>query len=205
MPGVFINYRTGDGDATASHVDDKLRRFFGDDNVFRDRRSMTSGTDFPPELRRRLENSTVLLVLIGGRWLDIETPDGRRRIDVDGDYVLEEIRCALSWRKVVIPVLLDNARLPAVGDLPPDISDLSSRQQIVLRTPYMHRDLDWLVEEVARHIPPAPETTQEKTGGGPPDDRGGGNYGGTFTRSAVGPKASYVENPAPRRKKNRDD
>jgi hypothetical protein len=69
LSGVFINYRSDDDDFAAPLVDQRLRREFGDENVFRDGRSLHAGTYFPERLWQRLRSSTVLLVLIGSRWL----------------------------------------------------------------------------------------------------------------------------------------
>ena len=153
MSGIFINFRTGDGHYAAGLIDERLRAEFGDDNVFRDARSMRPGTDFPPELRRRLEESTVLLAVIGPDWLTIADDAGTRRLDVSSDYVRSELAIALRLRIPVIPVLLDGVSLPAAAELPDDIASLNTRQYLRLRVRDLPQDLDRLVAELAVFVP----------------------------------------------------
>ncbi|GFE27167.1 MULTISPECIES: toll/interleukin-1 receptor domain-containing protein [Streptomyces] len=153
MAGVFINYRTGDGAVAAVLLDEKLKDVFGPENVFRDRRTTAPGAHFPPELWRHLESCGVLLVLIGPNWLSLCDTDGRRRIDVPGDYVHDEIHRALMWRKTVIPVLIDSAVLPTKEQLPADIAELTERQFMQLRVPYAHLDLPVITEALRSHVP----------------------------------------------------
>ncbi|REK87116.1 toll/interleukin-1 receptor domain-containing protein [Streptomyces inhibens] len=160
MAGVFINYRTGDGAEAAVLLDEELKDIFGPENVFRDRRTMQPGVHFPPDLRRHLESCGVLLVLIGPNWLSLRDAAGRRRIDVPGDYVHEEIRCALEWRRTVIPVLIDAAVLPSKDELPSDIAELAERQTMQLRVPYAHVDLPHITEVLRGHVPVAGAAAQ---------------------------------------------
>ncbi|MGY4973922.1 toll/interleukin-1 receptor domain-containing protein [Streptomyces sp. NEAU-S7GS2] len=153
MAGVFINYRTGDGAVAAVLLDEKLKDVFGPENVFRDRRTTAPGAHFPPELWRHLESCGVLIVLIGPNWLSLCDTDGRRRIDVPGDYVHDEIHRALMWRKTVIPVLIDSAVLPTKEQLPADIAELTERQFMQLRVPYAHLDLPVITEALRSHVP----------------------------------------------------
>ncbi|WP_164764536.1 toll/interleukin-1 receptor domain-containing protein [Streptomyces lydicus] len=153
MAGVFINYRTGDGAVAAVLLDEKLKDVFGPENVFRDRRTTAPGAHFPPELWGHLESCGALLVLIGPNWLSLCDTDGRRRIDVPGDYVHDEIHRALMWRKTVIPVLIDSAELPPKDQLPTGIAELTERQFMQLRVPYAHLDLPVITEALRSHVP----------------------------------------------------
>src|SRR5262250_979053 len=96
MGGVFINYRGADSDTAAMLVDRELTERFGSDQVFLDCRSILAGTDFAPELLRRLRTCSVLLVVIGPHWLTLTDATGRRRIDSPGDWIRCEIAEALA-------------------------------------------------------------------------------------------------------------
>ncbi|MGW4499903.1 toll/interleukin-1 receptor domain-containing protein [Micromonospora sp. NPDC004336] len=153
MAGAFINYRTGDGHDKAALLNERLCAIFGKERVFLDSTSLPPGRPFPPELERRLSESTVLLVLIGGKWLDARDANGLRRIDDPDDYVRHEIRESIKRQKVVLPVLLDGAPLPSPVDLPGDIVDLPSFQYRHLRTREEAKDLDEIVAVLRRDIP----------------------------------------------------
>jgi hypothetical protein len=122
--GVFINYRGDDSYASAALIDRELSNRFGSANVFFDSRSIPAGSDFAEELLARLRASSVLLVVIGPRWLTITDEAGRRRIDDPKDWIRREIVGALAQEIRVIPVLADQAKLPAEADLPVDIVQL---------------------------------------------------------------------------------
>ncbi|MEQ4302618.1 toll/interleukin-1 receptor domain-containing protein [Plantactinospora sp. B6F1] len=155
MTGIFINYRTGDETFAAPVIDERLRREFGDDRVFRDSRSLEPGLDFPPEIWYHLKRSVVLLALIGPRWLQLTDDSGNRRIDDPKDYVRREIRRALKRDIRVIPVLLDGGRMPTEEELPADIRRLARRQFLPLHTRNLLVDLQRLVDELARIVPRA--------------------------------------------------
>ncbi|MDH6700921.1 toll/interleukin-1 receptor domain-containing protein [Streptomyces griseoviridis] len=175
MTGTFINYRTGDGGRAAEVIDERLVPVFGEDRVFRDRRSMRPGTDFPDYLRRELEQCTVLLALIGPHWLTVrDEATGARRIDVPGDYVHDEIEEALRLNKIVIPVLLDT-RLPTADRLPRSIAGLTERQALTLREGYAHHDLDILTTELREYVPEARRKQDTDRG-----SRHTGNSGSVF-------------------------
>lgn len=182
MAGVFINYRTNDGTEAAVLLDEQLKKVFGPENVFRDRRTTQPGVHFPPVLWGHLESCGVLLVLIGPNWLSLCDTDGRRRIDVPGDYVHDEIQRALTWRKTVIPVLIDSAQLPTKKQLPADIAELTERQFMQLRVPYAHLDLPVITEALRSHVPvrrPDPQPAPPASGAAQPGSHS------TYTGCAV--------------------
>lgn len=155
MSKIFINYRTGDGHDAAALLDRELCDVFGADRVFRDRRSMAPGTRYPQEMRRHLAESTVLLALIGPKWLDLreDGPDGRRLIDVPGDWVHEELRSSLGVR-TVIPVLLGGLfAVPDRKNLPKHLRDLTLTQPHTLRPHHAHLDVKPLVDRLREFVP----------------------------------------------------
>ncbi|MGC0339011.1 toll/interleukin-1 receptor domain-containing protein [Streptomyces sp. SLBN-8D4] len=208
MAKIFINYRTGDGGRAPELVDERLVDVFGEENVFRDRRSMRPGTDFPDHLRRELESCIVFLSLIGPHWLDIHDEEtGMRRLDVPKDYVHDEIATALALNKVVIPVLLDSA-LPKAKKLPPALVGLADRQVQPLREGYAHHDLSTLIDVVQEYVPAkkaakkAARTPEKKAGKKRDKERGterkretdGAFANAKITRSAVSVGSTAVYN-----------
>jgi hypothetical protein len=101
MPEVFLNYRTGDGEAAAALADSLLSSRFGADKIFFAHRSLEPGTRFPSALIGEVLRSRVVLAFIGPNW-----PHDRRLHD-EGDLVRREIMAAHSAEIPVIPVHLD--------------------------------------------------------------------------------------------------
>ncbi|MER7926201.1 toll/interleukin-1 receptor domain-containing protein [Streptomyces sp. NPDC096057] len=193
MAKIFINYRTGDEKWGPELVDGQLVDVFGEGNVFRDRRAMRPGTDFPDRIRQEVESCVVFLSLIGPGWLDIRDADsGLRRIDMPKDYVHDEIATALALNKVVIPVLLD-ASLPAARQLPPALVGLSNRQFQPLREGYTHHDMRVLINEIREYVPAKKPEPQHGT-----ETASAVASHAHVVRSAVGINPVYNENAAPR-------
>src|SRR5215470_1760117 len=148
LSGVFINYRGEDSDTAAALIDRELTAQFGSDQVFLDSRSIPVGADFAEELLGRLRTCSVLLVVIGRRWLTLTDAAGARRIDDPQDWIRREIVEALANGLRVIPVLTDDVRLPSERALPDDIAGLSRRQYVPLRRRYASTDLAFLVKRI---------------------------------------------------------
>jgi TIR domain len=151
--GIFISYRGDDSDTAAALIDRELTARFGSDLVFLDSRSIPVGVDFIDELLAQLRACSVLLVVIGPRWLNLVNEVGERRIDNPADWVRREIAEALAHRLRVIPVLLDGMTLPVAEELPQDIAGLSRRQYVVLRRRHTNVDLADLVERIIQVEP----------------------------------------------------
>ena len=75
----------------------------------------------------------MLLAVIGDRWLDLQTADGRQRIDDPEDWVRIEIEAALKRGIPVIPVLIGNTSMPAAAQLPNELKPLSRRNAAEVR------------------------------------------------------------------------
>jgi len=150
---VFINYRGEDSDTAAALIDRELAARLGSDRVFLDCRSIPAGADFAEELLGRLRACSVLVVVIGPRWLSLTDAAGRRRIDDPQDWIRREITEALSHGLRVIPVLTGDAALPAEADLPADIAGLSHRQYLPLRHRQTPLDLAFLAERITETDP----------------------------------------------------
>jgi hypothetical protein len=108
---VFVNYRTLDARYGAAACYELLAEAFGGERVFRDCVSMLPGEVCPAAIRLGLEQSRVLLVLIGPDWLaaDPSATDCGRLVDRESDWVRREIRRALARGTAIVPVLLDGA------------------------------------------------------------------------------------------------
>jgi serine protease Do len=150
--GVFVNYRTGDGDWAARLIEQELAARFGSDWVFYASRSIRPGDDFTQEIEKRLAESAVLLAVIGRQWLSAADDAGNRRLDSSGDWVRREIRTAAAHQVRVIPVLLDGVARPEERDLPDDISVVARSQYLRLHHREAH-GVQALVDEITRLLP----------------------------------------------------
>jgi TIR domain len=93
---IFISYRREDAAGDAGRLADHVQRRFGAARVFLDIETIEPGTDFVKVLRESLQETAVLLVVIGPRWTSLCAADGSRRLDDPADFVRMEVEAALG-------------------------------------------------------------------------------------------------------------
>ena len=84
------------------------------------------GADFRERILSAWQGAHALVAIIGPGWLG-EQGDGPARIDDKLDPVRVEIETALRESILIIPALIDGAKMPAAQRLPRSISELSYR------------------------------------------------------------------------------
>ena len=118
MPGtrskIFLSYRASDTGASAAllgkSLDDRLKKgvtFFAP-------RKITAGQPFPDRLKEELQQTRVIVALIGETWLKARNKWGQRLLDLPDDWVRYEIAYGLKHDEVtVIPLLMNGTTLPS--------------------------------------------------------------------------------------------
>jgi hypothetical protein len=122
LPGrIFISYRRQETGWPAGRLYDVLVEHFSAEQVFKDVDNIEPGDDFVERITAAVASCDVLLALIGPQWLTVTNKKGQRRLDDPGDYVRVEIETALTRKIRVIPILVDEARMPGADELPPTL------------------------------------------------------------------------------------
>jgi hypothetical protein len=145
---VFISYRREDTAPAAGRVYDRLCRLLPPGNVFFDVSAIAGGENFEDKIVSEIKQSDVVLVLIGKRWLEPSQPESRARIWADDDYVRAELRVALQGSALLMPILVDGARMPGPQSLPADVKAITARNALPLR----HESFDDDTENIVRAI-----------------------------------------------------
>jgi hypothetical protein len=117
MPRLSISYRRSDSEAITGRIFDRLIRHYGRKSVFRDVDNVPVGVDFRSHIQDVLQQSDVLLAVVGPNWRG-STPEGGARIDEDSDQVRIEVETALKKGIPVIPVLVGRGEIPSPAQLP---------------------------------------------------------------------------------------
>ena len=142
---IFISYRRSEDAAFAGRLFDRLERTFRREALFMDVDSIAPGQDFVSILKARVAECDVLLALIGRGWLTATDEAGRRRLNNAEDFVRIEIEAALTQRKRVIPVLIDDVPMPRAEELPEELKPLVRCQAIRLSHDRFRADCDRLI------------------------------------------------------------
>ena len=93
---IFISYRRDDAAYVTGHINDLLRKEFGDEAVFTDVDNIALGVDFRAVLDQTVSECQVLLAVIGAEWLTVSDQEGRARLENPADFVRIEIESALK-------------------------------------------------------------------------------------------------------------
>jgi TIR domain/NACHT domain len=171
-PGrIFISYRREDTAYPAGWLFDRLADRYGAGQVFKDVDSIELGDNFVAVITGAVGSCDVLLALIGPQWLTIADDQGRRRLDSPDDFVRLEIEAALTRRVLVIPILVDGAKMPPAEELPDRLAELVRRQALELSparfasdTSRLLRVLDKTLGEVQSQRQPEEKARGEAAG-----------------------------------------
>lgn len=147
--GVFINYRGADSHSYGALLYAELSHRFGPDLVFLDNQSIPAGSDFVVDLLNGVRGAWIVLAVIGPDWLTATDEHGRRCLDDPADWIRRELAEAFGLGTTVIPVLIDDAVMPAEAALPPDIAQLGRRQFRRLRRRESVSDIALLASDLA--------------------------------------------------------
>ena len=150
--GIFISYRRADAGPYARLLQVQLGERFPDTPVFMDLDSIEAGIDFAESIKAGLDACSVLVALIGPRWLTLADDDGHRRLENPNDYVRFEIRTALKRGVRVIPVLVDGAKPVRRGELPPDLRKLARLNSLEMSYDRYQYDADKLISIVGKEL-----------------------------------------------------
>jgi len=161
MTRIFINYRRQDSEGYVGRLFDHLTRHFDSQDVFMDVDSIPPGADFLTVLENAVAACDVFIAVIGPQWVAITDEMGVRRLDHWNDFVRVEIASALKQNKMVIPVLVGQARMPAPSVLPEEIVPLSRRNAIELSHHRFAYDTDKLITAIKAYAPPNPLNKQK--------------------------------------------
>jgi len=129
---IFISYRRADSPGYVRALLSEMRNTFGGKQVFLDMEDIAAGSDFPIIINEAIRNCELLLALIGPNWAELRDENGQRRIENLTDFVRLEINAALERKIPIIPVLLENAKMPKADELPNELKQLSTLEGITL-------------------------------------------------------------------------
>jgi formylglycine-generating enzyme required for sulfatase activity len=150
MPKIFISYRRDDNKAFVERVHDRLVVAFGEANVFQDvDDGIIAGTKWKDVLKTELDESDVLLIVIGENWERIIN----ERAHLPNDWVRYEVEQGLIRGDsiILIPMLIENTPFPS--KLPESIHALGEYQIFNVRgNPDFNRDMNKLAALIKKRF-----------------------------------------------------
>lgn len=143
---IFLAYRRSDSLTMVNRIRARLAEHFGEFAIHSDMDAVPIGMDVRNYLGVGVTQSKVLLAIIAPQWLTSIDPRSNRRIVDPDDSVRIEIEAALKRGMPTVPILVDDARLPASGELPPSLGSLAAYNGMVVRQdPDFAADMDAVI------------------------------------------------------------
>jgi len=151
---IFIGYRRDDTADVAGRIFDAMARRFGKQRVFKDVDNIGPGVDFGDYIKIVLPRCRVALVLMGPQWISSADEAGNRRLDDQHDWVRVEIETALATPGLLlVPVLVNGARMPRSDELPESLKPLLRRNAAsIRRDPDFHDDVRRLAKAIRSSV-----------------------------------------------------
>ncbi len=177
---IFVSYRRADTADQASWLFGRLAGHFGPQQVVRDVDPAQSGGDLAQAIAAAVGSCDVVVLLIGHHWLAV----AGEGLHDPGDYVRLELESALARGVLVIPVLVDGARMPVDGELPPSLAGMAGQPALELSPNDPDADAARLLQVLDQSIAER-QATQVRSARGP--------------STAPGPRASGGGGPGPGR------
>jgi hypothetical protein len=146
---IFISYRRSDSADFTVALYNELCELFGTDAIFKDINKIPPGMEFSEVLENALDESVVVLALIGPSWI---SKSGDRLFN-DHDWVRQEIARSLERKLRVVPVLVNGAPIPKTNHLPEDLHPLLSRQIARIDNVRFAYDVRTLAEGISDLVP----------------------------------------------------
>ena len=151
MVDVFISYRRQDAAGQATLLKKTLSERYGAEHVFMDVTEIAPGENFRKVIQDHVRRCDILLALIGPSWEAIMQERTKQRVlDHSEDYVRIELETALGRGSgvQVVPVLLDDAKMPLPLSLPKSLRRISETSAATLRHTRWDDDVEALIERL---------------------------------------------------------
>ena len=147
---IFINYRRDDDAGFTQALYSRLEQAFPSESLFMDVDNIAPGLDFVQVLNEEVARCDVVIAVIGKNWLSAADETGERRLDNSDDFVRIEIESALAQNKRVIPVLVNDAKMPRSTELPESLKPFARCNAVRLTHERFRADMAGLVKSLER-------------------------------------------------------
>jgi hypothetical protein len=132
---------------------DELVDRLGQIQVFMDVEAIEAGAHFATVILEQVRGARPVLAVVSPGWAVATGAEGRRRLDDPDDFVRRELEAALDAGTKIIPVLVQEARMPTPGDLPDSIAPFAHRQAAVLSDRRWRAEVKELIDHLIGATP----------------------------------------------------
>lgn len=143
MGQIFISYRREDSGWSTGRIYDRLVKYFPQEQIFIDVDSIAPGDDFVTYIEDAVKNCDVLLAVIGQKWIESIQANSQKK-----DFVRLEIASALKNNIRVIPILVENTKMPTSESLPEELKSLSYKNAYFINHIAFNSEIEKLIKNL---------------------------------------------------------
>lgn len=145
---IAVIYRHEDSSSITGRIVDRLEARFPN-SIFLDVQAKR-GRDYRAQSESCLKGCKVALIIIGKKWLEITNESGQRRIDESDDLMRKEIEIALGRNDDihVVPLLVEEARMPPEKSLPKSIAQLRFIKATTIHHEFFKAEMEAVIREL---------------------------------------------------------
>jgi len=144
---IFISYRREDSSWSTGRIYDRLVKHFPENQIFIDIDSIGLGEDFVISIENSVNSCDVLLAVIGPTW---HASISQKSEEID--FVRIEIEAAIKNNIRVIPILLENTKMPNPKDLPEGIRAITRRNAFLLNPISFNSEIEKLIASIKKYF-----------------------------------------------------
>ena len=135
----------------------RLEQAFPSESLFMHVDNIAPGLDFVQVLNDEVARCDVVIAVIGKNWLAAADESGERRLDNPEDFVRIEIESALAQKKRVIPVQVNDAKMPRSTELPESLKAFARCNAVRLTHERFRADTQSLIKALGQVLSEADE------------------------------------------------
>lgn len=198
MGKIVLSYRRDDAKTITNWLHEKLVDRYGRDAIFRDIDSIQPTENFKKRIGRALRECEFVVAVIGPSWLG-PSREGPARIHATNDWVRIEIETALQLDLPLLPILVEDARMPEAESLPASLREITEINALPLASggARFHEDLDRLFAAIDKVIAFVPERAELSKTTPQPSSRPAAHNQQTVTPTRHGSSMLPPESTAP--------
>jgi TIR domain len=147
MAAIFISYRKqGVDKATSLHLAEDIRDSLGREAVFLDEQSLGLGR-FDDQLLDKVQSCKAMIAVIGPVW-----NERINELQKAQDWVRLELEVGLKRGILMVPLLVDDARLPKESELPASLIKLFEYQVARIYPRHWKENVNELIGALSREL-----------------------------------------------------
>ncbi len=145
---LYMSYASSQPDAIVERMIAQLQWRYGRDSVYYNLHGQ-SLPHYQALVQQSIAESNCVLIIIDPTWLTLQTFNNGTDLYNPDTPIHIEVASALKAKKLIVPILINDAHMPSAKELPSNFASLTLCQAITIRTdPWFNQDMEVLLNQL---------------------------------------------------------